>query len=343
MIAWIRAGACLCLMAGAEMALANGASYSAAEFSDMPGWERDDHGAALETFVSTCDLIRPTGWQATCDAAKSASDARGFLESAFAPVRVEDGKTPLFTAYYEPEIAASLTPDARFKFPIYAKPPELPSGKRWFTRAELENGPMLRGRGLEIAYLEDPVENFFLHVQGSGRLRLPDGSALRVGFAAKNGHKYRSVGREMARRGYLPEHRLSAGAIKSWVRKNPQRGREVLQHNQSFIFFRELKNLPADKGPLGAMNRPVTAMRSIAVDPDFVPLGAPVWVQTSGKMPVERLMIAQDTGSAITGAQRADIFVGSGAAAGKIAGQVRDQGAMFVLMPKAMARTLTGS
>ena len=157
---------------------------------------------------------------------------------------------------------------------------------------------------------------------------------MRVGFAGKNGHKYRSVGKEMARRGLLAENKLSAGSIKNWVRKNPVDGRKVLWHNKSFVFFREIKNLSSGSGPIGAMSRPVSAMRTIAVDPEFTPLGAPVWVEKSGKNPLKRLMIAQDTGSAIKGAQRADIFYGSGKEAGEKAGRIRDGGRMIVLWPK---------
>lgn len=301
-------------------------------FSDLKGWASDDHAEAYSVFKTTCSRIKDKAWDDVC--ASSVSDARSFFEENFVPVVIEDGREPLFTGYYEPELEASRTKTDIFKYPLYAPPSDLKRGEQWFSRAEIEAGNKLRG--LELAYLSDPVEAFFFHVQGSGRLSLPDGSSMRLGFAAKNGHKYQSVGREMARRGLLPDHKLSAGSIKEWVRKNPDAGREVLWHNPSFIFFREIKDLPESSGPIGAMSRPVTAMRSVAVDPDYTPLGAPVWIEKGGKNPINRLMVAQDTGSAIKGAQRADIFYGSGDDAGAQAGVIRDAGRMVVFIPKTL-------
>jgi membrane-bound lytic murein transglycosylase A len=191
----------------------------------------------------------------------------------------------------------------------------------------------MEGLGLEIAYVDDPVELFFLQIQGSGRILLPDGGYLRVGFSGSNGHNYRSIGQEMVRRGIYEPHQVSAQVIKNWVRRNPEDGKELLYHNPSYVFFREVNQVPADKGPLGAMNRSITTMRSVAVDPKFTPLGAPVWIEKDGADPIRRLMIAQDTGSAIKGAQRGDIFFGTGDEAGRKAGRLRDPGRMVVLMP----------
>ena len=316
---------------------ANGLSRQVLSFSDLKGWQADNHAEALSVFKSTCQQLEGSAWDRVCTSAKSASNPRLFFETEFLPVLIKDGAAPLFTAYFEPELRGSLVKTAEFKYPLYSVPSDMPRGEPWLTRAEIEGNGALAGRNLEIAWLADPVEAFFLHVQGSGRLKLPDGRSLRVGFAAKNGHKYRSVGKEMVRRGHLPENRVSAGAIKSWVRKNPALGREVLWHNPSFVFFRKM-DLPEDLGPIGAMGVPITAMRSIAVDPDATPLGAPVWVEKDGKSPVRSLMIAQDTGSAINGAQRADLFFGSGRAAGDRAGKIRDGGRMIVLLPKELAR-----
>ena len=186
------------------------------------------------------------------------------------------------------------------------------------------------------------MDVFFLQIQGSGRVRLPDGSKIRVGYGGRNGHDYRSVGTEMVRRGLFQSHQVSAATIRNWVRQNPEEGAELLRHNPSYIFFREVTAVPSSDGPLGAMNRSVTAMRSIAVDPDYVPLGVPVWIETDGQSPLRRLMIAQDTGSAIKGAQRADIFFGTGDEAGRAAGRVRDPGRMIVLLPVEDALRLTG-
>jgi membrane-bound lytic murein transglycosylase A len=170
-------------------------------------------------------------------------------------------------------------------------------------------------------------------VQGSGRIRFPDGSGIRVGYGGKNGHPYRSVGQELVRMGLFQASQVSAGAIKRWVRQNPEAGRRLLWANPSYVFFREVNRVPAHKGPLGAMGHSVTAGRTIAVDPAYVPLGAPVWIEKRGADPIHRLMVAQDTGSAIKGAQRADIFYGTGDAAGDIAGRIKDPGRLVVLLP----------
>ncbi len=191
----------------------------------------------------------------------------------------------------------------------------------------------MSGRGLEIAWVDDPVDVFFLQIQGSGRIRLTDGSVIRVGYAGANGHEYRSIGQELVRRGVFQPHQVSAQVISNWVKSNPVEGEDLLRHNPSFVFFRVVRKVPAERGPLGAMNRSVTEMRTVAVDPAYVPLGAPVWVEKRGRRAFNRLMIAQDTGSAIKGAQRADIFFGTGDKAGRRAGQVRDPGRMVVLMP----------
>ncbi|MEM6636841.1 MAG: MltA domain-containing protein [Pseudomonadota bacterium] len=310
-------------------------------FSDLKGWAGDDHAAALKTFRNTCGQIDGTDWQTLCGLAGTDQQARAFFELFFRPVLIDDGDEALFTAYYEPELPAARTRSGNFQYPLYRVPPEMPRGQAWFTRRQLEDQGILRGRGLEIAWLNDPVDRFFLHVQGSGRLRLTDGTFMRVGFAAKNGHPYRSVGREMARRGALPANRVSAGNIKAWVRQNPDAGRRYLQHNPSYIFFREVE-IDADLGPIGAMGQSITAMRTVAVDPDFVTLGAPVWIETTGQTPLRRLMVAQDTGSAIKGAQRADIFFGSGDEAGDRAGIIRDNGRVVVLLPVERALKITG-
>ena len=163
---------------------------------------------------------------------------------------------------------------------------------------------------------------------------------MRVGFDVKNGHPYRSIGREMIRRGILSAHKASAGRIKAWVRKNPNDGRRILQHNPSFVFFRELEGLDINAGPPGAMGISVSTGRTIAVDDEFIPLGAPVWIDKTGKDPIRRLMVAQDVGSAIKGAQRADIYYGSGAEAGRTAGRIKDGGRMYTLLPHASVKRL---
>lgn len=302
-------------------------------FDDLDGWAADDHEAARQVFLNTCSDFDAPDWQTLCAAAAGIEDARKFFELLFRPVLIEEkDKSALFTGYFEPELNGSLTPSGRYRFPVYKMPREAKAGQ-WLTRREIETSGALQGRGLEIAWVDDSVELFFLQIQGSGRIRLPNGSYIRVGYGGANGHKYRSIGAELVRRGVYNAHQVSAQVIKNWVKRNPADGAELLRHNDSFVFFREVNRVPAHKGPLGAMNRSITAMRSIAVDPKFTPLGAPVWVEKDGAGPLRRLMIAQDTGSAIKGAQRADIFFGTGDEAGKAAGTLKDPGRMVVLLP----------
>lgn len=304
------------------------------DFEGLDGWAQDDHRAALTAFLETCEKLADD-WVPIChlaaDAGATDASARAFFELMFKPVLI--GNPPaLFTGYYEPELRGSSQRTPRFAYPIYARPPELQDGQVYLDRAAIERGA-LRGRGLEIAWLEDPVEVFFLHIQGSGRIRMTDGRVIRVGYAGRNGHAYRSVGKEMVARGTMSADQVSAQGIKSYVRNNPTSGNDLLNVNPSYIFFRKIADLPADNGPIGAMGRSITTMRSVAIDPDFTPLGAPVWIEKDGANPIRSLMVAQDTGGAIKGAQRADIFFGTGAQAGEDAGTVKDGGRMIVLLP----------
>jgi membrane-bound lytic murein transglycosylase A len=326
-----RAWLSLCL----ALAMTGPAPAQVFDFESLDGWAQDDHLAALQTFRHTCDLIKRPEWAPLCRLSQDVSDtpaaARQFFELLFKPTLI--GTPPaLFTGYYEPVLAGSPIRTARFAWPIYRRPPELRDGTVWHDRAAIESG-ILRGRGLEIAWLDDPVEVFFLHIQGSGRIQMPDGSTIRVGYAGRNGHGYRSVGQELVRQGIFNKSQVSAGTIRQWVRANPSAGANLLNYNPSYIFFRKLPKLTSDQGPIGAMGRPITTMRSVAIDPAHVPLGAPVWVEKSGDTPLRRLMIAQDTGGAIKGAQRADIFFGTGRQAGNDAGTVKDGGRMLQLLP----------
>ncbi len=302
-------------------------------FDQMQGWAEDDHAAALDVFQNTCADLDDPDWQAVCAYATSNPDPRSFFELLFRPVLIEDGKDGMFTGYFEPELDGARRPSAKYRYPLYALPPEAREVEKWYSRRELLEERKLEGRGLEIAWVDDPVELFFLQIQGSGRINLSDGSKLRVGYGGKNGHEYSSIGAELVRRGVYQPHQVSAQVIKNWVRRNPDIGKELLYHNPSYVFFREVSEVPGHLGPLGAMNRSVTTLRTIAVDPAFVPLGAPVWIEKDGADPLRRLMIAQDTGSAIKGAQRADIFFGTGDQAGRAAGRLRDPGRMIVLLP----------
>lgn len=307
--------------------------YQVLEFDQLDGWAKDDHAAALKVFLNTCRDMKDPDWRALCKFAEADPEPRQFFELFFRPVLIDDGQEALFTGYFEPELDGDLYPSSRYRYPIYAMPPEALTSNPWLSRREILDTDVMKGRGLEIAWVDDPVELFFLQIQGSGRVRLPNGDYIRVGYRGANGHPYRSIGVELVRRGVYNAHQVSADVIKNWVRRNPIEGDDLLRHNPSYVFFREVSKVPADRGPLGAMNRSVTAMRTVAVDPSFVKLGAPVWIEKDGKKPLRRLMVAQDTGSAIKGAQRADVFFGTGDKAGREAGKLRDPGRLMVLMP----------
>jgi membrane-bound lytic murein transglycosylase A len=307
-------------------------------FDDLDGWAGDDHSAALSVFRNTCMDLDGSDWEAICAVAETAPDPRTFFELFFQPVLIGGEDAALFTGYYEPQLEGSRTRTARFRYPVYSLPPE--ADGQWLSRQEIEETGVLEGRDLEIAWVDDPVELFFLQIQGSGRIRLADGGAIRVGYGGRNGHEYRSVGQELVRRGVYQPHEVSAQVIQSWVRRNPVAGQTLLYHNPSYIFFREVEIDDPDLGPLGAMNRNITPHRTIAVDPDHTPLGAPVWIEKDGDGPIRRLMIAQDTGGAIQGPQRADIFFGFGDDAGDAAGTIRDPGRMMVLLPIERAHQL---
>ena len=328
------------VMAAVFLANAAVAETTLLDWSDLHGWEADDHETARAVFLETCGDLTGGDWPTICAFATKTGDARRFFETFFRPVLITDGSEPLFTGYYEPEIPGALTPTEEFRYPLYRVPDEIRSETPWLTREQIENSGVLEGRGLEIAWLADPVDKFFLQIQGSGRIRLEDGAMLRVGFGGKNGHPFRSIGEELVRRGEFAPHEVSAQVIRGWISRNPEAGAKLLWHNPSYVFFREVSEVPAERGPLGAMNRSVSAGRTLAVDPDFVPLGAPVWLETEGPRALHRLMVAQDTGSAIKGAQRGDIFFGTGDAAGEIAGRTRDTGRMVVLLPIEQALAL---
>lgn len=309
------------------------ARYTILDFSDLDGWEDEDHSAALPVFRETCLDMDDPDWSALCALAGQQESGRAFFELFFRPVLITDGEPGLFTGYFEPELDGSRTRTAKYRYPLYRVPRDVNAFRPWHSRAEIEGRNLLAGRGLELAWIDDPVEVFFLQIQGSGRVRFRDGTVMRVGYGGNNGHPYRSIGRELVRRGVYDLHQVSAQVIGNWVRRNPVEGRDLLHTNPSYVFFREVTSVPPEKGPLGAMNRSITPMRSVAVDPAYVPLGAPVWIEKGGASPLRRLMVAQDTGSAIKGAQRADIFFGTGAAAGRLAGKIKDPGRIVVLMP----------
>ena len=244
-------------------------SHTVLSFADLNGWQDDDHKLALDAFLETCGDLNRGDWGSICAMATSHPNPRLFFELFFRPVLIENGEPALFTGYFEPELRGARHRTLHYRFPVYSKPPEAKSGTRWHSRSEIENNQLLAGRGLEIAWVEDPVELFFLQIQGSGRIRLDDGSTIRVGYGGANGHKYHSIGKELVARGVYKPHQVSAQVIQNWVRRNPLDGVDLMQTNPSYVFFREITDLAGHKGPLGAMNRSITTDRTVAVDPAF--------------------------------------------------------------------------
>ena len=321
------------LVAGQARAGLEEAEISILKYSDLHGWAEDDHAEALGVFLNTCADLDDPEWRPICKLAENQENARVFFELFFVPVLVEDGRPPLFTAYFEPILNGARSRGGAFKYPVYARPPELPRQAGWFTRRQIVEDGVLDGRGLEIAWVDDPVALQFMQIQGSGRIRLRDGSELRLGYAGSNNRRFRSLGDELVRRGIYNRNQVSAAVISAWVKRNPEEGAKLLLTNPSFVFFRVLGRAKPGTGPKGAMNRPITSLRSLAVDPSYTPLGAPVWLEKAGAEPFARLMVAQDTGSRIKGAQRADIFFGTGPEAGQKAARIKDTGRMVILLP----------
>jgi membrane-bound lytic murein transglycosylase A len=289
-------------------------------FARLKGWGDDDLAAALRAYAQSVDLLGPQ-WPRP-----DGTPARAFFETRFQVLPT--AQNAMLTGYYEPELPGSLTRDDDYRFALYAAPHDLTSQPPWHDRTAIETRNLLAGS--ELVWLNSALEAFLAQVQGAVRVRLADGRTHRFGYAGKNGHPYSSIGKELLRRGDLSEADCSVTAIRAWAARNPDALGDLLRINKSFVFFRAL-DLPENVGPLGTMQRSVTAMRSLAVDPAHIPLGAPVWVTMDG---MARLMVAQDTGSAILGPARGDIFFGTGPEAGRAAGAVRAKGTMTVLAPK---------
>ncbi|MCJ7422118.1 murein transglycosylase A [Sphingomicrobium astaxanthinifaciens] len=319
---------------------------------------------ALEAFVTSCPkllartdsslLTLPADWAPLCAEARTLDPARAadFFAARFAWIEVGDGRA-FATGYFEPEIDASPVPTATLSAPVYALPDDLTQGVfsdgsgegrgrrdangdfvRYFDRAAIDAGA-LAGRGLELGYA-DPVDLFFLQIQGSGRLRMPDGEVVRIGYAGQNGHEYVAIGRLLRERGLMESGTITLDSLQEWLRADPVRGTALMQENPSYVFFRRLEG----EGPLGALEVPVVPVGSVAADPRFVPLGAPVWLDLDNDA-ADGLWVAQDTGGAIKGANRFDTFWGAGPAAKRIAGVMSSEGRALLLLPRtAVARAL---
>lgn len=346
-------------------------TYEQAPWSALPGWQTDDLAAAWPAFMASCKVLRTRPqWSAPCAAAPAAAADSRVIRDYFmrhfqpwrivrddAAGRVDQG---LVTGYFEPLLRGARKPSAGYTTPLYAPPPDLLTvdlaalfpelkGKRvrgrlqgntvvpYYTRAQLRQDPALKGR--ELVWIDDALDAFLLEVQGSGRVKLPDGSMIRVQYADQNGQPYQSIGRYLVKQGALTTEQATMPGIRAWLEAHPQRLQEVLDANPSVVFFSEAPLGDPNLGPRGAQGLPLTAGRSIAVDPAYVPLGTPVFLSTvlplgTGSKPLQRLVVAQDTGGVIGGAPRADFFFGTGAEAARLAGQMRAQGAMWILWPK---------
>jgi membrane-bound lytic murein transglycosylase A len=319
-------------------------------------------------------LGRVADWLETCRAAEQAADpgsatgARRFFETWFQPFEVRDGGNPegLFTGYYEPVLYGSRSREPPYVLPLYRPPDDLlridlgrfnpqlagfaiygriTDGQfvPYYSRAEIDHGA-LAGRGLELLWVDNPIDRFFLQIQGSGQVRLDDGSVVRVGYASQNGQPYHAIGRDLIEIGALNPDAVSLQSIRAWLLAHPQDAATIMARNRSYIFFQEHPELSPEDGPLGTQGVPLTAGRSLAVDLRYIPLGAPVWLDTTapwpeGEGPLRRLLIAQDTGGAIRGIVRGDVFWGTGERAGTIAGWMKSRGRYALLLPRSLIPT----
>lgn len=339
-------------------------------FGALPGWEQDDLREAWPAFMASCGvLVKKDEWNEACSVARTVDRADGnairlFFESFFVPnqVRAADGAdSGLITGYYEPMLHGARKRGGPYQTPLYRVPDDLLTvdlasvypdlkgmrlrgrlvGKKvvpYGTRAEIERAD---AAGKELLWVDDPVEAFFLEVQGSGRVQLDDTrETVRVAYADQNGHPYKAIGRWLVEKGELRVDQASAQGIKAWIAANPARRQELFNANPSYIFFREERLPDPSVGPKGALGVPLTPARSVAIDPQFLPLGAPVYLattQANSDVPMQRLMLGQDTGGAIRGAVRADFFFGFGSEAAENAGRMKQRGMIWVLLPKASA------
>jgi membrane-bound lytic murein transglycosylase A len=321
------------------------------------------------------DMGRPTwsgkvrDWLPVCQGAAAAGSdagsARQFFETSFAPFAVaSDGEAQgLFTGYYEPLLNGSRTPGERYSVPLHGRPMDLVSvdlgqfdpeleGKRiagriagprlvpYPTRAEIDAGA-LDGRHDELLWVDDPVAKFFMQIQGSGLVQLDDGELLRVGYADQNGRPYRAIGRDLVDMGAIDKDKVSMQGIRDWLRAHPREARGVMEKDPSYVFFREVGNAATTPGPVGAQGVPLMPQRSLAVDRRYVPLGVPIWLDTTAPFPggersLQRMMVAQDSGGAIRGPIRGDLFWGTGDEAENVAGHMKSPGRWYVVLPRSL-------
>ncbi len=351
-------------------------------FNNLPGWQQDDHNAALQVFVKACGELSTSGvgfarkallsgtrrdWLAVCRQAEQVSGspgaARRFFETRLVAVNIS-GVKGQFTGYFEPEIEGSRVKSAEFSVPVLSRPDDLVRlsksaaarlgvaygrfangvAQPYFTREQIEQGE-LSSRNLELLYLRSWPDLFFMQIQGSGRVRLREGGTVRLAYAAKTGLPYTAIGKVLIDRNELTREEMSMQALRTWLKKTPGQARQVMWENKSYVFFRELRDHGSRSGPIGAQKLPLTPLRSLAIDRRFWALGVPLWVSTTvfanGRVEAfDRLMVAQDTGSAIKGAARGDVFMGTGHQAGLDAGVMDQAGSVTALVPRSLATRL---
>ena len=326
------------------------ASFSAVSWQTLPGWQDDDVSQAWPAWLKSCDALRrrsgEVNWHQVCEQATRVSNRdsqaiRRYFENNFQAYEIRNSsgsETGLITGYYEPVMNGALNRTGVYNVPLYSYPSAWRKSKPnpGPTRAELIGSGMLKGS--EIAWVQDPVAAAFMQIQGSGKIRLEDGRVLRLGYAGTNDQPFKSFAQWLLDRKEITRSEATMQGISQWAKRNPDRVNEMLNANPRFVFFKELPgNVEADLGPNGALGVPLTSERSIAIDLQAMPLGAPVFLATTkplSSQPLQKLVMAQDTGKAIVGGVRADYYWGSGDAAGEMAGRMKQNGKMWVLLPR---------
>lgn len=365
MVAWLAAALTLCTPAAAGPSIKlPRAQVEPVNFSALPGWADDDQAAAFVAFVKSCGAIlhgtqamraaRPIygGLFHVCQRAVAAgpldrAQARRFFEDNFKPMRVAPagGTEGFFTGYYETEVEGSRFPSDQYSVPLYRVPAKFAGQSKVFAnydRTAIEDGA-IAGKGLEICWVKNPIDAFFAQIQGSTRVKLDSGKLLRLNYIASNGLPYSPVGRFLIERGIISREEMSMDRIREWMEANPADAKELRRKNRSFVFFTETE-LDADDECIGAQGVPLTALRSVAVDKKIHVYGTPIWIDAQlpiqsekPETPFRHLMVAQDTGSAIVGPARADIYFGHGEAISHIAGRIKQHGQFVMLVPQVVA------
>jgi len=341
------------------------------EFAYLPGWHQDNHALAFSSFKRSCqswqkqadeqplsgifELGQIGDWKKLCAIPVARGHEKQFFEKWFKPYAVADDNSfeGLFTGYYLPELHGSYQKTSRYRFPVYGIPRDLikrdgqigrlSQGQfvPYYGRTEITAGA-LNGKHAELLWVDDDIDAFFMEIQGSGRVIMPDGQVQGLSFAGKNGRAYYAIGKTLVDNGEIPREQISMQTIRAWIDSHPEEGRQLMLKNQSVVFFR-LSAVKPSEGPVGSMNAPLTAGYSLAVDRDYLPMGIPLWLDAEhpqGKPRIRRLVMAQDTGGAINGVIRGDVYWGQGQTAAELAGLMKSKGRFYLLVPKHIAAGL---